>query len=110
MSRIAGQPLVSNEHVSGLTLRVARWRVGAPGAPLLFLNGIGADIAAAAPLLAPVQGREVWTLDMPGVGGSPDALIPYAAPTMAACGMELAAPPGPPRPHPAGAHWCGALA
>src|SRR3546814_4928059 len=77
MSRIAGQPLVSNEHVSGLTLRVARWRVGAPGAPLLFLNGIGADIAAAAPLLAQVQGREVWTLDMPGVGGSPDALMPY---------------------------------
>src|SRR3546814_6193788 len=97
MSRIAGQPLVSNEHVSGLTLRVARWRVGAPGAPLLFLNGIGADIAAAAPLLAQVQGREVWTLDMPGVGGSPDALMPYAAPTMAACVMEIADRLGHPR-------------
>src|SRR3546814_9653815 len=110
MSRIGGQPLVSNEHVSGLTLRVARWRVGAPGAPLLFLNGIGADIAAAAPLLAQVQGREVWTLDMPGVGGSPDALMPYAAPTMAACVMEIADRLGHPRLDLAGFSCGGALA
>ena len=90
MSRISGRPAISTEHVYGLSLRVARWREGAPGTPLLFLNGIGADIAAAAPLLAQVDGREVWTLDMPGVGGSPDALLPYAAPTIAAEVMEIA--------------------
>ena len=86
MSRISGAPALSMEHVYGLTLRVARWRVGAGGTPLLFLNGIGADISAAAPLLAQIHGREVWTLDMPGVGGSPDAILPYTAPTMAATG------------------------
>ena len=39
---------------------------GAAGTPLVFLNGIGADIAAAAPLLARISGREVWTLDIEG--------------------------------------------
>ena len=90
MSRFGGRPEISTQHVYGLTLRVARWRAGASGTPLLFLNGIGADIAAAAPLLAQIDGREVWTLDMPGVGGSPDAILPYSAPTMAAIVMEIA--------------------
>lgn len=90
MSRISGRPAISSEHVYGLRLRVARWRVNAGGTPLLFLNGIGADLTVAAPLLAQIIGREVWTLDMPGVGGSPDALLPYGAPTIAAVVMEIA--------------------
>lgn len=110
MSRISGKPALSTEHVYGLTLRVARWRSGAPGTPLLFLNGIGADIGAAAPLLAQIVGREVWTLDMPGVGGSPDALLPYAAPTIAAVVMEIADRLGHKVIDVAGFSWGGALA
>ena len=110
MSRISGRPSISTEHVYGLSLRVARWHEGAPGTPLLFLNGIGADIAAAAPLLAQIQGREVWTLDMPGVGGSPDALLPYSAPTMAATVMEIADRFGHAALDVAGFSWGGALA
>ena len=110
MSRISGNPTLSTEHVYGLQLRVARWREGAPGTPLLFLNGIGADIAAAAPLLAQIHDREVWTLDMPGVGGSPDALLPYAAPTMAAIVMEIADRFGHTALDVAGFSWGGALA
>ena len=110
MSRISGRPTISTEHVYGLSLRVARWREGAPGTPLLFLNGIGADIAAAAPLLAQIDGREVWTLDMPGVGGSPDALLPYAAPTIAAVVMEIADRLGHKVIDVAGFSWGGALA
>ncbi len=110
MSRISGRPVISTEHVYGLTLRIARRRVGAAGTPLLFLNGIGADLAAAAPLLAQIHGREVWTLDMPGVGGSPDALIPYGAPTIAAVVMEIADRLGHKRIDIAGFSWGGALA
>src|SRR3546814_11207876 len=110
MSRISGRPAISTEHVYGLSLRVARWREGAPGTPLLFLNGIGADIAAAAPLLAQIDGREVWTLDMPGVGGSPDALLPYGAPTIAAVVMEIADRLGNKAIDVAGFSWGGALA
>jgi pimeloyl-ACP methyl ester carboxylesterase len=102
------------EHVYGLALRVARWRAGeregAGGTPLLFLNGIGADIAAAAPLLTQISGREVWTLDMPGVGGSPDALLPYGAATMAAVIMEIADRLGHKVIDLAGFSWGGALA
>lgn len=110
MSRISGRPAISTEHVYGLSLRVARWRDGAPGTPLLFLNGIGADIAAAAPLLAQIHGREVWTADMPGVGGSPDALLPYGAPTIAAVVMEIADRLGHKLIDVAGFSWGGALA
>ncbi|KTE16613.1 alpha/beta fold hydrolase [Sphingopyxis sp. H115] len=110
MSRISGRPAISTEHVYGLSLRVARWREGTSGTPLLFLNGIGADIAAAAPLLARMHGREVWTLDMPGVGGSPDALLPYGAPTIAAVVMEIADRLGHKRVDLAGFSWGGALA
>ncbi len=110
MSRISGRPAISSEHVYGLSLRVARWREGAPGTPLLFLNGIGADLAAAAPLLAQIHGREVWTLDMPGVGGSPDALLPYGAPTIAAVVMEIADRLGHKMIDVAGFSWGGALA
>ena len=110
MSRISGRPAISTEHVYGLSLRVARWREGAPGTPLLFLNGIGADISAAAPLLAQIHGREVWTLDMPGVGGSPDALLPYGAPTIAAVVMEIADRLSHKLIDVAGFSWGGALA
>ncbi|WP_447764085.1 alpha/beta fold hydrolase [Sphingopyxis panaciterrae] len=110
MTRISGHPAISMEHVYGLPLRVARWRAGAEGTPLLFLNGIGADIAAAAPLLARISGREVWTLDMPGVGGSPDALLPYGAPTMAAIVIEIADRLGHKTIDLAGFSWGGALA
>ena len=110
MSRISGRTAISTEHVYGMALRVARWRAGAAGTPLLFLNGIGADIPAAAPLLAQIYGREVWTLDMPGVGGSPDALLPYAAPTIAAVVMEIAGRLGHETIDIAGFSWGGALA
>ncbi|MBL8650704.1 MAG: alpha/beta fold hydrolase [Sphingopyxis sp.] len=110
MSRISGSPAVSMEHAYGLTLRAARWRVGAGDTPLLFLNGIGADIAAAAPLLAQMHGREVWTVDMPGVGGSPDALLPYGAPTMAAILVEIAERFGHKEFDLAGFSWGGAMA
>lgn len=110
MSRISGRPAIRTEHVYGLSLRVARWREGTPGTPLLFLNGIGADIGAAAPLLAQIHGREVWTLDMPGVGGSPDALLPYGAPTIAAVVMEIADRLGHGQVDVAGFSWGGALA
>lgn len=110
MSRISGNPTLTTEHIYGLTLRVARWRKGAGGPPLLFLNGIGADIAAAAPLLAQMHGREVWTLDMPGVGASPDALLPYGAPTMAAVVMEIADRFGQKQIDLAGFSWGGAMA
>lgn len=96
----------------GLTFRVARWHVGAGmgSPPLLFLNGIGADADTAAPLLRRIIGREVWTLDMPGTGGSPDCFWPYSVHSMANAVMDVADHFGEITLDLAGFSWGGALA
>ncbi len=66
--------------VDGRTLRVARWQARGGASrhrPLLFFNGIGANIELMAPLPEHLNDREVITFDMPGVGESPDPVMPY---------------------------------
>ncbi|WOE74384.1 alpha/beta fold hydrolase [Alterisphingorhabdus coralli] len=72
---------VTMETVDGKELRVARWRfdAGLDLPPLLFFNGIGANMEAVAPFAEMLTERPFITLDMPGVGGSPDTLVPYNA-------------------------------
>jgi len=45
--------------------------------PLLFFNGIGANLEIAQAFADTFTGRDIITFDMPGVGGSPDPTIPY---------------------------------
>ena len=71
--------------IGGRHLRVAVWEA-APGAghrPLLFFNGIGANIEVMSPLADWLPDRDIITFDMPGVGGSPEPLFPYRPWTMA---------------------------
>lgn len=74
-------PVFSMETVDGRTLRVAVWRCAKRSSklPLLFFNGIGANIEAMAPLAEMIDDRDFITFDMPGVGGSPDPVVPYNA-------------------------------
>lgn len=67
------------ETVGGRTLRVARWRwnMASEHLPVLFFNGIGANIEAMAPLAEELTDRPFITYDMPGIGGSPDPVVPY---------------------------------
>lgn len=76
---------ISMETVGGRTLRVARWRLDMPSdhLPVLFFNGIGANIEAVAPLAEALDDRGFIMFDMPGVGESPEPLVPYNAFTMA---------------------------
>jgi poly(3-hydroxyalkanoate) depolymerase len=69
----------------GRSLRVAVWKAESEPAerPLLFFNGIGANIEAMAPLADWFADRDLVTFDMPGVGGSPSPLIPYTPWSMA---------------------------
>lgn len=67
---------------AGRTVRAALWRAPAPakGAkapPILFFNGIGANIELMEPLAAWFPERDIVTFDMPGVGGSPTPVLPY---------------------------------
>lgn len=71
--------------VGGRTLRVATWRLDLPSEhpPLLFFNGIGTNIEAVAPLADALDDRGFVIFDMPGIGGSPEPLVPYNPFTMA---------------------------
>ena len=75
---------ISMEEVGGRVLRVARWRLDEPSdhPPILFFNGIGANIEAVAPLAETLTERGFIMFDMPGVGESPDPTIPYNPFTM----------------------------
>lgn len=59
--------------VRGLRLRYG-WRPG-QGMPLLFCNGIGANIELALPLVQALPGVPVLLFDIPGTGGSPPAWL-----------------------------------
>lgn len=94
----------------GMSLQLTRWHVGAGGKPLLFLNGIGASSADAATLLSRITDREVWTIDMPGTGGSPDCFWPYSARSMAEAVMDVVSQHSAEPIDLAGFSWGGALA
>ena len=81
-------PLIETRRVGRRPLRVAVWKaVEPPGEeprrPLLFFNGVGANIELMSPLADWMPDRDIITFDMPGVGGSPAPVFPYRPWTMA---------------------------
>ena len=86
-------PQFSMETVDGRSLRVAYWKASRkdsePKMPMLFFNGIGANIEAMAPLPEALDDRDFITFDMPGVGESPDPVVPYNAILMARIAAKI---------------------
>ncbi len=84
MSDVLKDAAVSMRQVAGRTLRVAAWRLDEESdhLPVLFFNGIGANIEAVAPLAEALPERGFIMFDMPGVGESPDPVVPYNPFTM----------------------------
>lgn len=82
---------VSMMEAGGRTLRVASWRLNQPSdhLPVLFFNGIGANIEAVAPLAEALPERPFIMFDMPGVGESPDPVLPYNPFTMSWTASQL---------------------
>ena len=84
----ARAPTFSQIKVGGRELRVAVWKAAPPpgrvaGRPVLFFNGIGANIELMAPLAEWIPDRDIITFDMPGIGGSPSPTFPYRPWSMA---------------------------
>ncbi|OYU14174.1 MAG: poly(3-hydroxyalkanoate) depolymerase [Alphaproteobacteria bacterium PA4] len=99
--------------VDGRTLRVAHWTATdpLPGVrPLLFFNGIGANIELMAPFAERLSDRDVITFDMPGVGGSPDPAMPYRPWMMARAAERIITDAGFDRVDVMGVSWGGAMA
>ncbi|MDY7098036.1 MAG: alpha/beta hydrolase [Pseudomonadota bacterium] len=83
--------VVTMEQVGGRTLRVATWRLdqNSEHPPVLFFNGIGANIEAIAPMADAMQERAFIMFDMPGIGESPDPVVPYNPFTMSWTAAQL---------------------
>ncbi len=75
----ARAPEIAYETVGRQKLRTAVWRSpdGDGRRPLLFFNGIGANLELAQPLAEAMPHRHVITFDMPGIGRSDPPVIPY---------------------------------
>ena len=96
----------------GRTLRVAHWRLNEPSdhAPVLFFNGIGANIEAVAPLAERLVERAFIMFDMPGTGESPDPAVPYNPFTMSWTATQILDQLGIPEADVMGISWGGAMA
>ncbi|MEE9347666.1 MAG: alpha/beta fold hydrolase, partial [Robiginitomaculum sp.] len=74
-------PRIFFSKIGNQKLRTAIWSGADKGfgkrTPLLFFNGIGANLEIAQTFADTFTGRDIITFDMPGIGGSPDATIPY---------------------------------
>lgn len=103
---------VKMEKVGGRTLRTATWRLDMPSdhLPVLFFNGIGANIEALAPLAAAMPERGFIMFDMPGTGESPDPVLPYNPFTMCRTVALLLSMYGLDEVDVMGVSWGGAMA
>lgn len=75
----AERPQIAMETVSGQTFRTAYWPAekNLGKRPLLFFNGIGANLELAFGLGEIIRDRDIITFDVPGVGESPPTTLPY---------------------------------
>ncbi len=98
--------------VGGRTLRVAHWRLDKKSKhpPILFFNGIGANIEAVAPLGEMLTERGFVMFDMPGTGESPDPTIPYNTFTMSWTATQILNRLGLDTVDVMGVSWGGAMA
>lgn len=73
------EPQYHNIKADTNVLRVAVWKGSGQGnhLPILFFNGIGANVELIAPLPEALNDRDVIAFDAPGIGGSEPAFIPY---------------------------------
>ncbi len=106
------RPAITHERIGGWTLRTAHWRPAEPSTkrPLLFFNGIGANIELAFGLGEHIRDREILTFDVPGVGGSPPAALPYRPWQLARAAAKLSERFGFDDLDVMGVSWGGAMA
>jgi poly(3-hydroxyalkanoate) depolymerase len=102
--------------VGGRTVRAAYWAPPKSSAgrysplPILFFNGIGANIELMTPLADWFGDRAIITFDMPGVGRSPSPVLPYRPWMMARLAARLLDRFGIDRVDVMGVSWGGGMA
>jgi poly(3-hydroxyalkanoate) depolymerase len=103
---------IAMTEVGGRVMRVAHWRLDQKSEhpPILFFNGIGANIEAVAPLAEQLTERGFIMFDMPGTGDSPDPTMPYNPFTMSWTASQLLEQLGVTKVDVMGVSWGGAMA
>ncbi len=97
-------------HALGQDLNVAV-KAGAKGRPaLLLFNGIGANVELAEPFMRALGDIETVIFDIPGVGHSPQPVMPYRPSHVAAWGADVMRQLGHEQFDVAGVSWGGAMA
>jgi poly(3-hydroxyalkanoate) depolymerase len=98
--------------IGGHKIRTARWLgTGEDNVrPLLFFNGIGANLELVEPLGEAFYRRDIVTFDIPGVGRSPAPLLPYRPWQMARLARQMMDHYGYGYMDVMGVSWGGALA
>ena len=106
------EPEISMETIGAHTVRVAYWDSlrRTKKRPLLFFNGIGANLELAYGLGEWITDREILTFDMPGVGESPPSKYPYRPWMMARLARKLCDQYGFGDVDVMGVSWGGAMA
>lgn len=107
-----GTATIEMMEAGGRTLRVAHWRLDEKfdHPPILFFNGIGANIEAVAPLAERLTERGFVMFDMPGTGESPDPTVPYNPFTMSWTANQILDQLGLGEVDVMGVSWGGAMA
>lgn len=102
----------TTETVARRRLRIGRWNWDnrATATPLLIFNGIGMNMEVMDPIVSELAGRPILMFDMPGIGRSPEPLVPYTPCMAAAWGAELLKREGIAEVDVLGFSWGGAIA
>lgn len=112
MANLNRKPEITMQDVDGVQLRTALWPApaGSHETPLLFFNGIGANLELTGGLGDMFPDRAILTFDVPGVGLSPVTQWPYRHWMAARWGRKLADMHGFNVVDVMGVSWGGALA
>ncbi len=96
--------------VAGRRLRVGQWHQDAGGIPLVLLHGIGMNMEMLEPVARHLPSRRLISVDMPGIGQSPDPIFPYSIAQIALTLAALLDRLGVDEVDLAGISWGGAVA
>ena len=107
-------PRITYTKVGNQKLRTGIWKGIDKGegkrTPLLFFNGIGANLEIAQAFADAFTGRDIITFDMPGIGGSPDPKFPYRAWWVATAAKQILQKHGYEKVDVLGVSWGGGMA
>lgn len=108
------QPIIKYVNIGRLKIKVGIWpcKMGTvdPVCPILFFNGIGANLETAQPIAEQFRGRgDFITFDMPGIGDSTAPRMPYSLKKMASWTRRILDVLGYDVVHVMGVSWGGAI-